>query len=130
MPDEVYKVCNVCDKNKPVSDFSVKYTKKDGSIGYNARCKKCICARVKVYREKNYDEIKERKREWWANNKGRFREERRQYNDGYVKNNIDKKRDSARKYASKNRRKHIDYVNNRYKTDPVFNLQVMVRRRI
>ena len=55
------KICTVCNKEKPVEEFAPT-----GYIGKrNGKCRECVSALRKAYRQKNYDRMRtvERKRD-------------------------------------------------------------------
>lgn len=53
------RICKTCHKEKDISEFSKSKAYKDG---YNTSCKECEKIRMKNYRRKNKDKIKEQVR--------------------------------------------------------------------
>lgn len=118
--------CIVCKIDK---DFSEFYYRSD-SGKYRASCKACEKTRVNNYRLKNIDIIKQKKKEYWAENKDKLNPINKEKSAIYRKNNIEKVRNSAKFWAKNNRDKQKNYRNNRYKNDIKFNLTIKLRRRL
>jgi hypothetical protein len=119
-------ICIICKIDK---DFSEFYYRND-SGKYRASCKCCEKKRVNKYRLENIDIIKEKKKQYWIDNKNKLNTINKEKSAIYRKNNIEKVRISAKKWAKDNRNKQRDYTNNRYKNDIKFNLNIKLRRRL
>lgn len=91
------KVCNKCKEVKPLSEFHVRAKSIDG---HRTECKSCISKRLKIYAEKNKNEISTKKKIYHKLNE----EKRKQY---YIEN---KDIISVKKkiYAEKNKNKISD----------------------
>jgi hypothetical protein len=110
-------------------DFSEFYYRND--IGkYRASCKVCEKIRVNKYRLQNVDIIKEKKKQYWIKHKDKLNQINKEKSAIYRQNNIEKVRDSAKNWAKNNRDKQRNYINNRYKNDVKFNLNIKLRRRL
>jgi len=123
-----HQTCVKCNEVKGSEYFSKKEYK--GKAFLNKLCKKCVCDRVKKYKEKNRDKVLESKRRYWYENRDRLLESQNEKSRQYCKNNPEKRRATAREWARRNREKVKDYRNNRYRTDPEFNIHIKIRRRI
>tara|TARA_Y100001937_G_C6999838_1_gene275927 strand:+ start:109 stop:648 length:540 start_codon:yes stop_codon:yes gene_type:complete len=90
------KICTKCNIEKPFSDFHKDRTTK---IGVRSQCKQCIAAdpkritRVKKHYQENKEEIKKKTKEWYYSN-------------------IDKVKETGRKYRNKSCNKERAYNNN------------------
>lgn len=97
---------------------------------YNVTHREILAEKSKVYYQENKEELKVYKRDYNEKNKERVKARTRRY---YEKN---KESISARhkEYVQANKtelyEKHRIYLNNRYKTDPEFNLIVRLRARV
>lgn len=119
-----HKVCTKCKEDKPISEYS-----KSGKY-YKGDCKKCVAKRVNEYRVKNYELVKQRKKEYWQRNRERLLPINNERSRIYAKLNPEKRKESANKWAIKNRKRTIENTKNRYNTDPEFNIAIKHRRRI
>jgi len=123
------KVCKFCNKNKDISNFSIKNRKnKKGLIKsyYSIYCKECSNLKIKLWRQKHPEKTKIynkslsaklSKEKWLIKNK----EKRRIYQQLYYKNNINKHKEISKTEKFKNYKKN--YKNNKKKTDPVFRMR-------
>ncbi len=114
--------CSKCGIGKEITSFHRR------GNGYRKDCKDCVAEKTKAHRLKNSELIKSKKKKYWEENKHRFSESRSEYYNEYK--TTEKRRESARNWARRNRIKHIEYHRHRYNTDPQFNLAIKVRRRI
>lgn len=120
--------CNKCLKYKSSDEFSKREYKSKPFL--NKTCKKCVCERVKKYKEDNREKVLQSKRESWHRNKGKILEIHNERSRQYFKNNPEKRRATAREWARRNRSKIKEYRQQRYYSDPEFNMQIKIRRRI
>lgn len=60
------KICKKCDLEKELSEFGKNKTKK---LGVQDACKECCNNYGKTYRELNATDLKEKRKERWANDK-------------------------------------------------------------
>ena len=118
-----------CINCKIDKDFSEFYYRND-SGKYRASCKVCEKNRVNKYRLEKIDIIKEKKKEYWNENKEKLNEINKVKSANYRQNNIEKVRESAKKWAKENRHKQREYTNYRYKNDIKYNLNIKLRRRL
>ena len=79
------KICYKCGEEKPLEEFYKDKTRKDGR---HSLCKTCSNQRMKLYYQKNSEEIKNRARNWEKNN--------REKRNASVKKWKDKHRDEVR----------------------------------
>lgn len=118
-----------CINCKIDKDFSEFYYRND-SGKHRASCKDCEKNRVNNYRLKNFDIIKDKKKQYWVKYKNELNIINKEKSAIYRKNNIEKVRESAKKWAKENRDKQREYANYRYKNDVKFNLTIKLRRRL
>ncbi|MBR2589224.1 hypothetical protein IKE84_02700 [Candidatus Saccharibacteria bacterium] len=130
-----HKTCKRCSKTKPLNEFSFR---KD-SNNYNNTCKKCKAeiahadyhnnteARLEMnrkYRLKNIEHIRKNKRRYGQEHK----EERKIYLKKWYEENKDT---VVKEYRDKNHdilmQKHISYMVERAKTDPLFRFTNSIR---
>ena len=83
---------------------------------YRENNKEYIRKKSKEYREKNKESIKEKKRLYHLNNKESINEKKRLY----YRNNIDK----FKKYNKDNRERHLKYLSDRRKNDPLYKFKI------
>lgn len=141
-----FKTCGTCKVERPLSDFGKQKSSKDG---FRYRCRPCrkiyreknkneISQRRKIHREKNRDEINKRKREHRKNNPEYYKElyRRARSKEGYK----ERKAESDKKYYEKNKEKIKEYRkkykktrnqkrNERLKTDKLFWFKTNYRKR-
>ena len=73
------KICNKCGEEMDVSKFSFYYRRdKQYLIG---TCKICLALHKKIYREKNKDEIKEREKKYYQENKNKLNDYRKKWGE-------------------------------------------------
>lgn len=70
------KVCRACEKEKPVSEFHLE---KNGLGGYKSKCKLCINAVNREWKEKNKEKVKATGKEWRIKNADKLRKRTREY---------------------------------------------------
>ena len=83
---------------------------------YRENNKEYIRKKSKEYREKNKESIKEKKRLYHHNNRESINEKKRLY----YRNNIDK----FKKYNKDNRERHLKYLSDRRKNDPLYKFKI------
>ena len=86
------KYCATCDTERPIEDFDLNRSAKDGRQGH---CKFCVSA----YRSRNREKARKATKEWRANNLERARQAVRDYH----KNRAVKRPDSRKEWESRNR---------------------------
>ncbi len=116
------KICNKCNKDKPLSDFGIRSKEKDG---LNTFCKECVRKQDKKYyfssRKESMKlrnqrkEVKEYNKQWIEQNKDRFKENRQRWN----KDNKEK----IRQYS-------LIYSKQKYKNDINHKLSLNLRNRL
>ena len=109
------KVCTKCKKNKYLSDYGLN---KDRKHGYRSECKECRKEYRRKYRERNKDIISEK----YKNYIDRVKE-----NGGPLNNRVASSEEEKRKKRNEYQKK---YVKNRKENDPVFKLQLSIRKLI
>lgn len=60
------KTCSVCNEEKPLEDF---YKQSDGKYGVTSRCKICLLADNKKWKEENQEKVSTLIRNWQIKNK-------------------------------------------------------------
>lgn len=104
VPEE--KECKECECSKDIVEFNKDYSAADG---YKNSCRECSSKKRKVYREKNDQVIKHKKREDYRINKEQIlRKKREQY--ALEPQPI---RDRQNRYGKNNKAKRVASVNNR-----------------
>jgi len=107
------RVCSKCKEEKELSDFTKRTSSKDG---LSSSCKKCNSVykklylqnngeKIKKYKEKNKDKLKEYSKNYRENNKNKIHE----YQKEYRENNKEKTRERSKKYVLENKEKISDY---------------------
>lgn len=96
------KTCTKCDKEKPLSDFSKKKSRKDG---LNTWCKSCMNESSARWRQRNQNYSNE----WAAAN----REKRRTYGRKWRENNRDRASAASAAWIKANPEKNRAYVQSR-----------------
>lgn len=99
------KICNTCDEEKPLNEFSIRNKEKNT---YHNRCKKCSNKYAEKYRNENNDIIKKKQKSWY-NKKGKT------WKKEYEKNN----RERIRKHEQ-----------DRYKNDFNYRIKKVLRTRL
>jgi len=111
------KTCSKCKIEKDLSTFSKS---KRGKGGYRAECKDC----EKLYRKINSKRRQEYKKSYYEDNKTQIKE--------YQKNNQEEIRKYKQEWCKKNTEKskihRRAYLNDRYKSDPLFRLHRIVSK--
>lgn len=104
------KICRVCNVEKPLTpEYYNK--RKDSSDGYSNDCRKCRLEYKKKYRSENKESLKEKRKELYWNNK----EHELKKSSEWKKNNRDR--------INYNKRERL-------KSDPLFNMEVKIRKTI
>jgi len=101
--------------NKMWRDNNKEYLRKKKKE-YRENNKEYIRKKSKEYREKNKESIKEKKRLYHHNNRESINEKKRLY----YRNNIDK----FKKYNKDNRERHLKYLSDRRKNDPLYKFKI------
>ena len=92
------KRCSKCGEERPLEEFYKDKTRKDGR---HSLCKTCSNQRMKLYYQKNSEEIKNRARNWQKNNRGKRNASTKKWKDKHR----DEVRAAGREYYREN--KHI-----------------------
>lgn len=125
---KIHKICRICKKNKPLSDFYARKGMKDGHVN---SCKQCCYTASKAYREAHRELYRECTRKYVEKNRSKVRSASRKY---YADNKetcakrhkdwIVRNKDHVNKYARDNRYRYRERVNayarKRRKEDPVW----------
>ena len=104
------KTCTKCNQTKALTEFSKDSQKRDG---LQCRCKVCVNAANKKYRENNREKCRAADRRYRENNREKYNASRRK----------SKKRPEVRKKINARCRE-------RYRTDPQYKLECNLRRRL
>lgn len=129
------KSCSCCKIEKPLTDFHKQVRTLDG---YRSACKSCRSIKSKEYREKQLlidpNFKKEYLKEYYEKNKDKQREKQREYTATHKeerKKYLLENRDALKISASKTNKKYYqETLKDRLKTDPIFKLKSIIRRRI
>lgn len=127
IPSITHKVCVVCGEDKPIENFTVLITNKDG---YRNQCKKCFAAIKKEkysnkkveesYYQRNKERIKERVKKYQQENRDRIYakqkeyakkinpEARKKYHKKWAEKNEEKLKEQHKRYYEKNRERIIE----------------------
>ena len=97
----VVKCCSGCGVVKSLDDFHRDRRTLDGR---DYRCKECVNARRRRYREENHDKALGYRRRYYEENRDKALEYQRRYR----KENRDKVREADRRYREENRDKVLD----------------------
>lgn len=128
------KFCSKCNIYKTIDCFSICKSQIDGLY---SSCREC---RHKYYID-NKTKINEKTKSYYSNNKDKIKINRKQYSQEYNKKNYFKQqqwkknnkiKDTESKKISyyKNKRKTLDKIKNRRKTDILYKLSLVVRTRL
>jgi len=140
----VFKICTSCKHKKPASDiyFNKNCRKQDG---LTPRCKKCLNAQAKIYRERNEEKIKITKRRIYDRDKERIGSKVKEYRENnkekvtkskreYRLRNLEEIKEKKKKYYQENKKERMEYYaeyqRNRLKNDSDFRLKHLLRRRV
>jgi hypothetical protein len=74
--DNIFKICNKCNNEKPISDFYIRKNKKL-EIRYINKCKSCILQERKIYFSENKGFISQKRKERYIENKEEINKKRR-----------------------------------------------------
>lgn len=96
-----HKKCKACGGVKPVSEFGVHYTNKDG---LRTKCKICRREEYKTYYGSHKEQTAERSRQWHANNPEKVAQKQKKW----ISANREKVKALKRKYYHLDPRKHLD----------------------
>lgn len=115
------KICCTCKEEKDLSDFQKRKGSKDG---HTSACKKCRKVIEDRWKNNNPEKRREAANKWAINNRESQAENRKRHNSkperiAYLK-----------EYRKKHRERYQDLHNNRYKTDPLYNITCKYRRRV
>lgn len=100
--DIITKFCGGCKKNLPTSGFSKNRRTKDG---LQAKCKGCIKASSRAYREANRAKLAEKQKAYYATN----REKAQEYSRAYYAANREKAKEGQKAWREANREKLTEY---------------------
>lgn len=78
-PSPGTKTCSRCQKTQPVTRFSKRRTRKDGSVAYQSTCKMCQSDYFKEYRLRNADRLREQGKKYRETSAGKRSEYSREY---------------------------------------------------
>lgn len=133
------KICNKCNIEKELNQFSKLKNSKDG---HQSKCKLCTSEYNKERYLKNPDVVKKRSKEWVLNNVERRKEINKLHNKKKYHENIEKSRGSSRKYNKKRwenktyeekklfYKKNNDNRRKRCKNNPLEDLKYAIRASI
>lgn len=113
------KICSTCKIEKSYSFFPKNKNRKDG---YHTSCKLCR----KEYNEKNKDLIKLQEKIRYQKSPQKFRNRTIEYN----KNNPEKSKEYYLKNREKEIKRSVKYKKKKYKEDPLFRLEAILRARL
>lgn len=123
----ISKICTKCGEEKELEEF---YKDSSGKYGRQAACKACAKEYSRKHREANKEKIAEANRRWRVANKEALMKKKREY---YYANK-EKILEGRREYYENNKgavkRRTAAYTVARYRTDPLFNLEMRCRTRI
>jgi hypothetical protein len=145
------KVCTKCSQEKKSCEFSKDSQKKDG---LHSSCKVCVNNRVKIYKEKNPEKVKESKQKHYLKNKEKYsnlnkkwKEKNPEYMTTYLKHyytkhkemlnecsknyyetNKDKFLEKSKEYVKNNFEKTSDYQK-KYRENNKYDLNQKIRIR-
>jgi hypothetical protein len=115
------KVCNTCQLDLPLDNFSKHNSTKDN---LNNTCKKCCSIKNAEWRNNNKQKRSEYQKEYRIKNKQRLKEYNKKHNEDFkLKNGVS--RHTLWDRENKARRKEL--LQHRLKTDPVFALKYKLR---
>ena len=101
-----FKTCTKCGKTLPATT-EYFYKAKNGKYGLESICKKCRAEQGKQYRESHKNEIAERSKQYYEDNKDKKKQ--------YYKDNKDKKSEYDKQYYKDNKDKILEYYKQHYK---------------
>lgn len=101
------KICNTCEKQKPLKEFGQHGTSADG---YNPKCKSCVSEYNKQYRQRNRERIRSLNQKYTITHKNTARERTKQW----CKDNSERKRKSDKDYYEKNKDRELAKSRERY----------------
>ena len=113
------KKCCRCKNIKPFSEFPKNKSKEDGHHT------SCILCR-KEYNESNKDLIKKQSKERYDKNPQKFKDRTIKYN----KNNPEKSKEYYKKTREYQIKRGIEYKRKKYKEDPLFRIEAILRARL
>jgi len=132
------KICKICSVEKTILEF---HKRKDSDDGFRNECKNCTRLRINNYRRENKEKINSWNRGTYYRNIDKHKETKKKYRDKnnekqkirakkYRENNVEK----IKKYHQDNKeylmKEALQRHNNRYKNDIIFKLKHMVRARL
>lgn len=128
---EQKRICRVCKDEKDLIEFSKH---KKGKNGYDNICKKCNCAKSKIYYINNEEKVKEHNKTYSKIYHENNKDDVHAYHKIYYEKNIESKKIYAKKYNEEN--KEINYLRekarkkHKRKTDPAYRIEQDMRTRI
>lgn len=117
------RICSKCKTILIACEINFKKTKK-GKYGLASQCKKC----EKQYREEHKEEIANKKKQYYENNKDKVskynkqyreehKEEKKERNKQYYENNKDKAKEYNKQYYENNKEYYAEYGKQYYKNN-------------
>ena len=138
------KICNVCNVEKDISNFSKR---KDSKDGYRNICKSCNMQKRTGYfkeyyltnKDKNKEYYKKHSKEYWEQNKNILKIKRKPYMKEYMEKNKDKRKEYIKEnslkikqqekiYKEVYKNKRNECRRDRYATDTLYRLTCIYRR--
>jgi hypothetical protein len=128
------KICNKCNVEKSLSEFS-KDSK--GKFGVKGKCKQCVKEYDTIYKKQN----KEKLQQYYIDNKEKINEQSKEYYSSnkekllkkhtqYGKDNPEVRRKATAKYLKNNSEYYKTYRKERYHNDPQFKLRITLGVRL
>jgi hypothetical protein len=128
------KICNKCNIEKPLSEFS-KDSK--GKFSVKGKCKQCIKEYDTIYKKQNKEKIQQ----YYLDNKEKINKQSKEHynnnkqyyidkNSQYGKDNPEVRRKATAKYLKNNLEYYKTYRKERYHNDPQFKLRVVLSVRL
>lgn len=115
------KICSLCGESKSTSEFSPR---SDRKIAYRSKCKCCERLCRNEYNEQNRLYVRGLQQKWVDANPEKSRAKVKKYQA------TDKGKVVARKSDKKRLKSHNEYARQRYFTDPQWNMNMKLRRRV
>lgn len=115
------KVCSKCGELKSVNEFTPR---PERSIGYRSKCKACERLCRNDYNRKNKEHVALLHKLWVEQNPEKAALKSEKYNKS------EKGKASRRRADKKRLKSHNEYARQRYFTDPQWNMNMKLRRRV
>ena len=107
------KICKMCGKELPTSEF---YKSKINKDGFENCCKECKKQYSKQYRAKHKEEISEKRKEYQHQYYTEHKEGKSEYNKRYRVEHKDDISESKKQYYQENREEMLEYWKQYYST--------------